>query len=92
MEDDMINAREQSANDSKAAGTPEGTHEMRLDDDHDLARIGGWMLGLGGLAVASGIVFLLAGGIMPALLVVAAGVICAALGGVALALVAHHQG
>jgi hypothetical protein len=73
------------------AGTPQGTHEMRLDDDHDLARIGGWMLGLGGLGVASGAVILLAGG-LPGLLVVAGGVLCAALGGVALALVAHHQG
>jgi len=65
--------------------------EMKLDDDKDLTRMGGWLVGLGSLGLLTGGV-MLAGGALPGLLAVGAGVTCALLGGVALAVVAHHQG
>jgi hypothetical protein len=65
--------------------------EMKLDDDKDLTRMGGWLVGLGTLGLLTGGV-MLAGGALPGLLAVGAGVTCALLGGVALAVVAHHQG
>ena len=65
--------------------------EMKLDDDRDLARLGGWLVGLGSLGLLTGII-MVAGGALPGLLAVGAGVACALLGGVALAVVAHHQG
>jgi len=64
--------------------------EMKLDDDKDLTRMGGWLVGLGSLGLLTGGV-MLAGGALPGLLAVGAGVTCALLGGVALAVVAHHQ-
>jgi hypothetical protein len=64
--------------------------EMRLDDDRDLARLGGWLVGLGSLGLLTGVVMII-GGALPGLLAVGAGVACALLGGVALAVVAHHQ-
>ena len=64
---------------------------LHLDDDRDLARLGGWMLALGSLGVLTGTVMVIAGA-LPGLLAVGAGVACGALGGVALAVVAHHQG
>jgi hypothetical protein len=64
--------------------------EMKLDDDRDLARLGGWLVGLGSLGLLTGII-MVAGGALPGLLAVGAGVACALLGGVALAVVAHHQ-
>jgi hypothetical protein len=65
--------------------------EMKLSDDHDLARLGGWLVGLGSLGLLTGVI-MVAGGALPGLLAVGAGVACALLGGVALAVVAHHQG
>jgi hypothetical protein len=64
---------------------------LRLDDDRDLARLGGWLLALGSFGVITGAVIVAAGAI-PGLLAVGAGVICGVFGGVALAVVAHHQG
>jgi hypothetical protein len=64
---------------------------LRLDDDRDLARLGGWLLALGSFGVVTGAVIVAAGAI-PGLLAVGAGVICGVFGGVALAVVAHHQG
>ncbi|HEX6246000.1 MAG TPA: hypothetical protein VFZ61_33975 [Polyangiales bacterium] len=64
---------------------------LRLDDDRDLARLGGWLLALGTFGVITGAVIVAAGAI-PGLLAVGAGVICGVFGGVALAVVAHHQG
>jgi hypothetical protein len=69
---------------------PEPAPALSLDDDRDLARLGGWLLALGSLGVSTGIVMAIAGAI-PGLLAVGAGIACAALGGVALAVVAHHQ-
>jgi hypothetical protein len=69
----------------------EPTNGMKLDDDHDLTRMGGWLVALGSLGLVTGGIMLVSGA-LPGLLAVAAGVICAALGGVALAVVAHHQG
>jgi hypothetical protein len=63
---------------------------LTLDDDRDLARLGGWLLALGSLGVLTGAVMTVAGAI-PGLLAVGAGIACSALGGVALAVVAHHQ-
>jgi hypothetical protein len=65
---------------------------LRLDNDHDLSRVGFWSLALGGLGFAVGVTFLLAGGILPGALVAAVGLICALTGALTLALVAHHQG
>jgi hypothetical protein len=65
--------------------------ELHLDDDRDLARLGGWLLGLGSLGVLTGVVIVAAGAI-PGLLAAGAGLACAVLGGVALAVVAHHSG
>lgn len=64
--------------------------EMKLDDDRDLSRAGGWLVGLGSLGLLTGGI-MLASGALPGLLAVGAGVTCALLGGVALAVVAHHQ-
>lgn len=64
--------------------------EVKLDDDRDLTRVGSWLIGLGSLGLLTGIVTV-AGGAIPGLLAVGAGVACALLGGVALAVVAHHQ-
>lgn len=64
---------------------------IRLDDDRDLARLGGWLLALGSFGVITGAVIVAAGAV-PGLLAVGAGVICGVFGGVALAVVAHHQG
>lgn len=64
---------------------------LRLDDDRDLARLGGWLLALGSFGVVTGAV-IVAGGAIPGLMAVAAGVICAVFGGVALAVVADHKG
>lgn len=64
---------------------------IRLDDDRDLARLGGWLLALGSFAVITGGVIVAAGAV-PGLLAVGAGIVCGVFGGVALAVVAHHQG
>jgi hypothetical protein len=64
---------------------------LRLDDDRDLAKLGGWLLALGSFGVITGAVIVAAGAV-PGLLAVGAGVVCGVFGGVALAVVAHHQG
>lgn len=64
---------------------------IRLDDDRDLARLGAWLLALGSFAVITGGVIVAAGAV-PGLLAVGAGIVCGVFGGVALAVVAHHQG
>jgi hypothetical protein len=66
------------------------TIELRRDKDRDLSRLGGWLVGLGSLTLVAG-GLMLATGAMPGLLAVGAGVTCAALGGIALAIVARHQ-
>jgi hypothetical protein len=63
---------------------------LALDDDRDLARLGGWLLALGSLCLLTGVVMTVAGA-LPGLLAVGAGIACSALGGIALAVVAHHQ-
>ena len=65
--------------------------ELKLDDDRDLSRLGAWLVALGSLGLLTGGI-MLASGALPGLLAVGAGVACALLGGVALAVVAHHQG
>lgn len=64
--------------------------EIKLDDDRDLTRLGGWLVALGSLGFLIGVIMLI-GGALPGLLAVGAGVGCAALGGLAFAIVAHHQ-
>jgi hypothetical protein len=81
---------------SEAYGYPtsklEAASPLRLDSDRDLSRVGFGALGLSGVMVVCGILFLLAGGILPGALVVGVGLVCALIGAVFLALVAHHQG
>jgi hypothetical protein len=64
--------------------------ELVLESDRELSRLGGWLIGVGSLALIGGGI-LLATGALPGLLAVGAGVTCAALGGIALAVVAQHQ-
>lgn len=59
-------------------------------EDRDLTRLGSWLVGLGSLGLLIGGI-MLASGALPGLLALGAGVGCALLGGVALAIVAHHQ-
>jgi hypothetical protein len=68
----------------------EPAHPIRLDSDHDLARLGGWLVGLGSLGVLTGAT-IVAAGLVPGLLAVGAGLACGLLGGVALAVVAQHS-
>ena len=70
----------------------EPAEPLRLDSDRDLSRIGFWSLGLGGMGVLIAITFMLAGGILPGTLVMGVALICAFVGALVLALVAHHQG
>ena len=65
--------------------------EIKLAGDRDLTRLGNWLLGVGSLGLLGGGV-MLATGALPGLFAVGAGVAAALLGGVALAVVAHHQG
>jgi len=65
--------------------------EYHLDNDRDLTRLGGWLVVLGGFGVLTGAT-IVAAGLLPGLLAVGAGLACGAIGGLALALVAHHQG
>ncbi len=69
---------------------PEIPAQLQREQDRELSRLGGWLVGAGSLALVAGGV-LLATGALPGLLAVGAGVTCAALGGIALAVVAHHQ-
>lgn len=64
--------------------------ELKLAGDRDLTRLGNWLVGVGSLGLLGGGV-LLATGALPGLFAVGAGVAAALLGGVALAVVAHHQ-
>lgn len=64
--------------------------ELVLESDRDLSRLGAWLIGVGSAALIGGGI-LLATGALPGLLAVGAGVTCAALGGIALAVVAQHQ-
>jgi hypothetical protein len=64
--------------------------ELQRSDDRDLSRLGSWLVGVGSLGLLAG-GLMLASGALPGLLAVGAGVTCAALGGIALAVVAHHQ-
>jgi hypothetical protein len=69
----------------------EPAHALQLDDDRDLGKLGGWLVALGTLGLLTGGI-MLASGALPGLLALGAGGACAMLGGVALAVVAHHQG
>lgn len=64
--------------------------ELKLEGDRDLTRLGSWLVGTGSLGLLAGGV-MLATGALPGLFAVGAGVAAALLGGVALAVVAHHQ-
>jgi len=64
---------------------------LRLDSDRDLARLGGWLVALGSFGVLMGTT-IVAGGLLPGLIAVGAGIACGVIGGLALAVVAHHQG
>jgi hypothetical protein len=61
-----------------------------VDKDRDLARLGGWLVGLGSVGVLTGTT-IVAAGLVPGLLAVGAGIACGILGGVALAVVANHS-
>lgn len=74
-----------------AARLSEPAAPIKLDDDRDLARLGGWLLALGSFSVITGGVIVAAGAV-PGLLAVGVGIVCGVFGGVALAVVAHHQG
>jgi hypothetical protein len=63
---------------------------VKLENDRDLARLGGWLVALGSLGVLTGGT-IVAAGLVPGLLAVGAGIACGLLGGVALAVVARHQ-
>jgi len=63
---------------------------LHLDNDRDLARLGGWLVGLGSLGVLTGGT-IAAAGLLPGLLAVGAGLACGLLGGVALMVVANHD-
>lgn len=62
---------------AKAGGSSKG-------EKRDLGRIGGWLLGLGSVSLISGSI-IVATGVLPGLVAVAAGVACSALGGFAVA-------
>jgi len=64
--------------------------EVAQSEDHDLARLGGWLVAVGSLGVLSGTT-IVASGAIPGLLAVGAGVACGVLGGVALAVVSQQQ-
>jgi hypothetical protein len=63
---------------------------VKLENDRDLARLGGWLVALGSLGVLTGGT-IVAAGLVPGLLAVGAGIALGLLGGVALAVVARHQ-
>jgi len=63
---------------------------MRLDDDRSLARLGAWLLGFGMFSLLTGSA-IVAGGVVPGLIAIGAGAACACMGGLALAVVLHHQ-
>ena len=63
---------------------------LGLDNDRYLARLGGWLVGLGSFGVLVGTT-IVAAGLVPGLLAVGAGIACGVLGGVALAVVANHS-
>jgi hypothetical protein len=75
--------------------SPSSSHQsvkpLRLDSDRDLARLGGWLVALGSFCVLTGTT-IVAAGLLPGLIAVGAGIACGVIGGLALALVAHHQG
>lgn len=90
FDDDEERAREPSHSAAVPTMPLPAPEELRLEQDQDLSRLGGWLLGLGSITLVAGGV-LIATGALPGLLAVGAGVTCAALGGIALAVVAHHQ-
>ncbi len=63
---------------------------MLLDDDRSLARLGAWLLGFGMFSLLTGSA-IVAGGVVPGLIAIGAGAACACMGGLALAVVLHHQ-
>jgi hypothetical protein len=89
-DDDLVQLRDPLMQGSLPAPPMHEARELTLEDDRDLSRLGGWLVGVGSLALVAGGV-LLASGALPGLLAVGAGVTCAALGGIALAVVAQHQ-
>ncbi|MDB4985751.1 MAG: hypothetical protein JWN04_929 [Myxococcaceae bacterium] len=94
LEDEEIRHRDPLMQGSLPPGPmtrSEPAPELKLDDDRDLSRLGSWLVGVGSLALLSGGV-MIASGALPGLLAVGAGVTAALLGGVALAVVARHQG
>ena len=77
-----------------AVVAPAETHALAAplaaDKERDLARLGGWLVGLGSVGVLVGTT-IVAAGLVPGLLAVGAGIACGILGGVALAVVANHS-
>jgi hypothetical protein len=89
-EEELAQLRDPLMQGSLPAPALQESSELQLENDRDLSRLGGWLVGLGSLALVTG-GMLLASGALPGLLAVGAGVTCAALGGIALAVVAQHQ-
>ena len=85
MEDSLTHEDESST----AMQSPRTVH---LDSDRDLTRIGRWLVGLGAFSAFLGALAVIGFAIVPALLIVGAGLGCAFIGVLALGLVAHHQG
>lgn len=67
---------------------PQGAHTLQVRDGQKLEQLGRVLLGLGSVAVLSGVLFVVAGA-LPGLVAVAAGVACGTLGGV---VVSRHNG
>jgi hypothetical protein len=63
---------------------------LRLGNDRDLARVGGWLVAVGSFGVLSGTT-IVAAGLLPGLIAVGAGIACGVIGGCALALVSHQS-
>jgi len=97
-------ARAQAAIEAQPASTPPRApgpedwnkgaaqrHHMRLSEDRDLSRVGGWLVAAGVFGMLTG-TLIAAAGLLPGLLAVGVGLACALIGGLTLGLVAHHQG
>ncbi|MFT3923417.1 MAG: hypothetical protein QM778_12855 [Myxococcales bacterium] len=84
--------RDSGASPLETQGEPSPSRlRLRLHEDRDVSRLGGWLLATGAFGVLAGTT-IVAAGHLPGLLAVGAGLACAIMGGLALALVAHHQG
>lgn len=71
--------------------TAHPTENWRLDNDRDLARMGGWLIASAVFAFALGLM-MVAGGWVPGLMALGLGLVLGVWGVVTLGLVAHHNG